>query len=91
MKDRFNGVGIGHASGPFLSGFPITPDDAQPLQENCRGIWVGTTGNLRVMFRNDPTQTPVILLNVPGGMKLDIWINQVFFTGTTATNLVGLV
>lgn len=73
---------------PAYHGFDITPSDSVKLTEATTGLWIGGTGTLKVLFNADTV--PVTLDAVPVGL-LKISVIQVFATGTTCTNIVGLV
>jgi hypothetical protein len=87
--------------GPAHNAFPITPEDNLPLPVPTSALYVGGTGNVTVYLQADPTfgsnqitgaaAAPVTFSNVPAGTVLNISAKVVMATGTTATNLVGLV
>lgn len=72
-----------------ISAFAITPNDGADLATNTRGIYVGGTGNLAVILEDDTSV--VTFMAVPVGSLLPIRVKRVNSTGTTATNLIGLV
>ena len=74
-------------NGPLVDGFDIAPADFNDVLNTTRAIWVGTCGDLAVVF---PDGTGVTLKNVPTGTLLPVRAMRVNATGTTATNLVGL-
>lgn len=63
--------------------FAITKHDINELAQVPRGIWVGTAGDVAV--------DGVVLKNVPAGTLLPVSPSKVNATGTTASDLVGLV
>ena len=67
--------------------FTITPSDGTQLQTHVRSIYVGTGGNITVTMPSGDVQFP----NVPDGAILPVQTSWVKATGTTATNLVGMV
>lgn len=73
---------------PALSAFAITPSDSVTLTTLTRAIYVGGSGNLVVVMRND--SAAVTLKLVPAGSILPIRVKQVLSTGTTCSDLVGL-
>jgi hypothetical protein len=77
-------------SGPADLGIAITPDDNTDLVTNTRGLFVGTTGNVSVIFAADAAGTAVLLKNVPSGTLLPICVRRVRSALTTATDIVGL-
>jgi hypothetical protein len=73
---------------PFLQ--TITPSDTVLLPISIRQLWVGVSGNVKVLAVGD--STPVVLPDVPAGTWVifnNMPIAQVFATGTTATGIVG--
>ncbi|WP_174802050.1 spike base protein, RCAP_Rcc01079 family [Martelella limonii] len=87
MTDRFASR---HATltSPAYDGFPIAANDAAPVQEVTRAIYVGTAGDLAVTFAAGETVT---FQNVAAGTILPIRVSHVLSTGTTAAALVGLI
>lgn len=69
--------------------FAITTHDTNELSETISELYVGGAGNVRVMFADD--STAVTFTAVPVGTTIRGRIKQVLATGTTATNLVGVV
>jgi len=72
---------------PAVRGAVITPSDS--ASNVFRAIYVGGTGNLAVQFAED--SAPVTLQGIAGGIIHPISTVKVLNTGTTATNLVGLL
>ena len=79
--------------------FPTTPDSAAQqliaitladtdLTTPVRGFYVGGSGNLKV---TDPQGTAVTLNGVQAGMYYPIMVKRFWATGSTATNIIGLV
>lgn len=77
--------GAGWAS-PSPSGAAVTPSDTVDLPQIAR-LYVGVTGNLRVLLANDTD--PITLNNVPVGYH-PLIVQRVYATNTTATNIVAL-
>lgn len=73
------------------SGFAITPSDVTVFADNAlpRGVYVGGDGNLTVLLEWDTAS--ITLVGVKAGSLLPIRPVRVLATGTTATNLVGLL
>ncbi|NSZ73330.1 hypothetical protein G6L74_06180 [Agrobacterium tumefaciens] len=67
--------------------FSIAPSDSVDLVDIPRAIWVGTGGNIALAM----TSGNVTLLNVPDGTLLPVRPSRVRVTGTTASNMVGLL
>ncbi len=74
-------------SDPVSNGFAITPSDATNFTRETRGIYVGTTGNVVVVF---PDASTVTFNSVPAGAILPVRAIRVNSTNTTASNMVGL-
>jgi hypothetical protein len=78
---------IPQQDGPPVSAFAVTPSDSVNLSKITKALWVGSTGDVTVMLANDTV--PVLLKGaiglVPGAFV------RVYATGTTATNIVGLL
>ncbi|QQM29712.1 hypothetical protein JET14_15600 [Martelella lutilitoris] len=87
MTDRFSSRNATPTS-PAYDGFEITPDDAVPLEEVTRAIYVGIGGSMTATLISGETVT---FENLPSGFVLPVRISHVLVTGTTAGALVGLV
>lgn len=68
--------------------FSITPNDSTTFTTNTRRIYVGGAGNLTLITADGTTVT---FEAVPVGMVLPVQAKAVKATGTTATNLVGMI
>lgn len=66
----------------------ITPTDNTQIGP-FSALYIGVSGDVTVVMRNDDGTTPVLFKAVPVG-RLDIAVQGVQATGTTATNIVGL-
>lgn len=87
MTDRFETLSPG-LEAPASDGFAITPHDANDLAEMTRALYVGGAGALAIVLASGASVT---LSGVAGGTVLPLRLRQVKATGTTATNLVGLL
>jgi hypothetical protein len=65
----------------------VSPADSD-LSAPVRALYVGTGGNLRV---TTTAGNDVTFANVATGSLLPVSVRRVWTTGTTATNIVGLV
>ncbi|MEP1422971.1 MAG: hypothetical protein ABJK59_14485 [Erythrobacter sp.] len=74
---------------PSRDWFNIAPSDNTELGFIPKAIYVGAGGDLVVS--SSRTNTEVTFRNVPSGAILDIRPAAVRQTGTTATDLVGLI
>ena len=77
-------------SDPGASAFAITPDSANDLIRQTRGIYVGGGGDLVVDMSDSGEQ--ILFKAVPTGTTLPIQVKRVYAAGagTTATYLVAL-
>lgn len=66
----------------------ITPSNTTNLSAAIKAIYVGTTGNLNITAADDTTN--VQMNNVPVGVY-HIAPIRIGATGTTASNIVGLI
>lgn len=73
---------------PALDGFAVTPSDSVNHPTIARWLWVGTTGNVAVVF---PSGNVVTLTSVPTGTLLRVSSIRINSTNTTASNMVGLI
>lgn len=87
MSDRFDTFS-GGLTAPASHGFAVTPHDANELAEVTRALYVGGAGAVAVVLASGASLT---LSGIAGGTILPLRLRQVRATGTTATNLVGLV
>ncbi len=65
----------------------ITPADTDLVQP-VRAIYVGGSGNLKI---SDTGGGAVTFSNVPAGVILPVMARRIWSTGTTASNIVGLI
>lgn len=69
--------------------FTITPHDTNELTAFVRGLYVGGAGDVALVCEDNSTS--VTFVGVPAGAILPVRAKRVLSTGTTATNLIGLV
>lgn len=75
--------------GAAIDAFTITPSDATNYtQGGARGLYIGGSGNVSLVT---PQGSVVSLVGVVTGTVLNIRSVRINSTGTTATNLVGLM
>lgn len=69
--------------------FTVTPSDTadDEFERVARYLWVGGTGSLRVKTERG---TVVTFNAVPVGLFRAVRVRQVFVTGTSASNIVGI-
>ncbi len=87
MNDRYKNTSTG-LIGPALDAFAISPDDTTDILEVTRAIYVGGSGDITLVTRGG---TQITFANVPAGMLMPIRASRVLTTGTSATDIVGLV
>ncbi len=87
ISDQFDGFHSGLNS-PISGGFDITPDDATDLPRMTRAVMVAAAGDLAVVLKSGETLTLPAL--TPGAIY-PVRIARVLATGTTATDVKGLV
>lgn len=75
-------------TGPAQAYYAVTPHDSTNFTAGpCRGLYVGTTGNLVAVKMDGSTVT---FSTIPAGMILPIVAVRVNSTSTTASNIVAL-
>ena len=74
---------------PLVKGVAVTPSDTDELVSYFRSIYVGVTGDVKVVLANDASGAPVTFKAMPVGFH-PICVKQILSTGTTATNIIGL-
>lgn len=66
----------------------ITPSDSTDIGARVRAIWVGGDGAVSVLCADNTT---AVLSGATAGSIIPIYAKRVNATGTTATNLVGML
>jgi len=84
MPDTFDTPSL---TSPAMAAVAIVPNDATPLSDVTRAIFIGGAGNLSVVMLSGDTVT---LTGVQPGMIYPLRVTTVRATGTTATGIVGL-
>lgn len=69
--------------------YAVVPNDGLDLTVTAKALYVGGAGNLSIIAEG--SSTSVILSNVQGGSIIPVRVKRVLATGTTATDIVGLV
>ena len=74
------------------SGSTGNNDGIYEAENGACGLYVGTTGNVKVEMANAPENVAITIPNVQNGTTLPILVRKVYIDGaaTTATNLVAL-
>lgn len=87
MKDRFD-TRSANIIGSALDGFAIAASDIGELTETTRAIYVGSPGDLTIVLKSNAELT---FKNVAASTVLPVRAIKVLATGTTASDLLGLV
>ena len=87
MSDSFSDYPVTPTSPP-VDGFSITPSDGSSLSVTTRGIYVGVAGDLKVVTAGGTTLT---FVGLAAGVIHPLRVTKVFATGTSATDIIGLV
>jgi hypothetical protein len=74
-------------TGPAVEGSAIVPSDQSVLPQPTRALYIGASGDLRVVLLGGDTLT---FKAVPAGSVLPVRVSAVLATGTTATDILGL-
>lgn len=73
-------------AGPMSCAVAVTPSDSTDLPIRGRGLYVGMTGDVAVVFNNDAV---VVFKNIAAGYTHPICnIKRINATNTTATQIV---
>lgn len=74
---------------PARAALVITPSDSSDLENATRAVYVGQGGDLVVKLVGDEQE--VMFANVPSGTLLPVRLKSVQATGTTASQVIGLI
>lgn len=77
-----------HLESPAKDAFAISGNDSTDLANSTRSIYVGGSGNIKLTTIDGSTVT---FNGAIAGSILPIRAKRIFSTGTTATNLIGLL
>ncbi len=77
-----------HLESPAKDAFAISGNDNTDLANSTRSIYVGGSGNIKLTTIDGSTVT---FNGAIAGSILPIRAKRIFSTGTTATNLIGLL
>jgi hypothetical protein len=87
VADQFENFRAGLSS-PATRAVAITPHDSNDLADVTRGLYVGVSGDVRVILAGDTSA--VTLTGLAAGMVHPLRVKRVLSTSTTATGIVGL-
>lgn len=68
--------------------FTVVPDDVSLLPRATKAIYIGDEGDVTLLSVGGDQD--VIFRNVPAGSILDVCVQAVRATGTTASSIIGL-
>ena len=77
-----------HLESTEKDAYAITGNDSTALTKSTRSIYVGGSGNIKVTTVDGTTVT---FNGAVAGSIIPVRVKRVFSTGTTATNLIGLI
>ena len=83
---------IGNMSGIPEYALAVTPSDSADIADGgrCVGLYVGTAGDVTVVFDRRPDSETVTFVGVPAGSPVPGRIRRVMHTGTDADDIVAL-
>jgi hypothetical protein len=87
LSDTFSDFPVTPSSPPD-DGFSITPSDDTDLTIATRGIYVGVSGDLKVITLKGTTLT---FVGLAAGIIHPLRVKRVVSTGTSATDIIGVV
>lgn len=87
--DNFQGYAVG-LDDPGIKAFAITPHATNPLPFATRGLYVGGAGNVAGYLVGD-SSTSVTFVNLLAGVVYPFRFARILASGTTATDLVGII
>ena len=73
---------------PASSAFAITPHDTNDLTYTTRGIYIGTSGDVKVDMAD--TGTAITFVGMAAGVVHPLRVTRVYDTDTDADDIVGL-
>lgn len=86
MTDTFSNFNESLDS-PIAGGAAVTPHDTNDLTTVTRGIYLGASGDVKLITVDGDTLT---FVGLSAGIIHPIRVSRVFSTGTTATSILGL-
>jgi hypothetical protein len=87
MSDSFDTL-ADTPSAPARQAYAVTPHATNPVDPLPKAIYVGTGGD--IVGRAAGSNADVTFKNIASGQILDVRLQYVRATGTTAANIVGL-
>ena len=79
---------IGEYTAGIKRAAAVAPSDSTDLNSVTRGIYVGASGNLAVVFADDIDSATVTLVGLAAGVWHPMQVRRVLSTATTATGIV---
>lgn len=87
FNDPFK-MSVDSPSAPAETCFAVIPNDNTDLPRATKAIYIGQGGDIAVLSVR--SEVPVVFRNVPSGAILDVRVQAVRATGTTADHIIGL-
>lgn len=87
MTDRFKNTSSG-ISGPAFDAFAIVPNDSTDLPEITRALYIGGGGDISLITKGG---TQLTFSGANAGSLLPVRVARILATGTSATNIIGLI
>lgn len=84
----FTGEVTSSPGDPSTGNFVVAPSDTVNFTTAARSLYVGGAGDVVVVA---PDDSAVKFVGVPAGTVLPVRAKRVNLTGTTATNIVGMI
>jgi hypothetical protein len=66
----------------------VTPSDGVDLASPTRGLYVGASGDVNVIFASDKDASTVVLTGLAAGVWHPMQVRRVLSTSTTATGIL---
>jgi hypothetical protein len=79
---------IKNSAEPIYAIAAVTPNDSVDLSNECRALYVGSNGNIRIDAPGGATN--ILFAAAKGGSTIPVRVKRVRATGTTVTNIVCL-
>ncbi|MCK5292788.1 MAG: hypothetical protein KAR39_12335 [Thermoplasmata archaeon] len=86
MVDKFEHYSEGLES-PASNAMAIIPSDTIDLEQTTRGLYVGSSGNVKVTMAGGQT---ILFGGLLAGMIYPLRVTRVYLTDTEATGIVGV-
>ncbi len=89
LFEKFNEPSADIINASASQSFSIIPSDTDELEYVTRMLYVGSAGDISCLLTADESIT--IFKNIPAGTVLPLRVRKIFNSGTTASQIVGLL